>query len=127
MIQNASAAEPGILAEILGCSAVIAMNRYFFDVYNSDGHVLDKEGQLFESRDRARAEAVRILHDIARDEMPDRDLVKITVKIRSDNGAQMLEVRACQCLPITTITNEVESGQYFFGTFSKAENSCGQH
>jgi hypothetical protein len=67
------------------------MNRYFFDVYNSDGQVLDQEGQLLETRDRARSEAVRILHDIARDEMPDSDLVKITVKVRSDNGAQLFE------------------------------------
>ncbi len=68
-----------------------SMNRYFFDVYNSDGLVLDEDGQFFESRDRARGEALRILHDVARDEMPDRDLVKITVKVRSDNGAQMFE------------------------------------
>ncbi|CAN7302241.1 DUF6894 family protein [Mesorhizobium caraganae] len=67
------------------------MNRYFFDVYNTDGQVLDEEGQLFESPDRARAEALRILHDVARDEMPDRDLVKLTVKVRGGDGAQMFE------------------------------------
>lgn len=56
------------------------MKRYYFDLYNSDGLVADETGQFFESRDRARAEALRILHDVARDEMPDRDLVKITSK-----------------------------------------------
>ena len=69
----------------------LAMNRYFFDVYNSEGQVLDQDGQLFETRDRARAESLRILHDIAREEMPDCDLVKMTVKVRGDNGAQMFE------------------------------------
>jgi hypothetical protein len=67
------------------------MGRYFFDVYNSDGQVLDEEGQAFSSRDRARLEAIRILHDVARDEMPDRDLVKLTVKVRGENGAQVFE------------------------------------
>ena len=67
------------------------MGRYFFDVYNSDGQVLDEEGQAFGSRDRARLEAIRILHDVARDEMPDRDLVKLTVKVRGENGAQVFE------------------------------------
>ena len=39
----------------------------------------------------ARLEAIRILHDVARDEMPDRDLVKLTVKVRGENGAQVFE------------------------------------
>lgn len=67
------------------------MNRYFFDVYNSNGHVLDDEGQLLESRERARVEAVRILHDVTREEMPDHELMKLTVKVRSDTGAQVFE------------------------------------
>jgi hypothetical protein len=67
------------------------MHRYFFDVYNSDGSILDEDGQLLESREHARGEAVRTLHDITRDEMPDRDLVKITVKVRSETGAQVFE------------------------------------
>ncbi|TGV95758.1 hypothetical protein EN788_58805 [Mesorhizobium sp. M2D.F.Ca.ET.145.01.1.1] len=51
----------------------------------------DDDGQPFESREQARAEAIRILQDVARDEMPDRDLVKITVKVRNETGAQVLE------------------------------------
>ncbi|UCI19150.1 hypothetical protein FJ970_29710 [Mesorhizobium sp. B2-1-8] len=51
----------------------------------------DDDGQPFESREQARAEAIRILQDIARDEMPDRDLVKITVKVRNEAGAQVFE------------------------------------
>lgn len=84
--------EPRFNEEIYNLiSGWLSMNRYFFDVYNSDGQVLDDDGQFLESRDRARAEALRILHDIARDEMPDRDLVKLTVKVRGDGGAQMFE------------------------------------
>jgi hypothetical protein len=85
--------EPGFIEQIYNLTSCgdLSMNRYFFDVYNSDGQVLDDDGQFFESRDRARAEALRILHDIARDEMPDRDLVRLTVKVRSDGGTQMFE------------------------------------
>lgn len=67
------------------------MNRYFFDLYNSEGHALDEQGQLFGSRERAKTEALRILHDVAHEEMPDRELAKVTVKVRSDSGAQLFE------------------------------------
>lgn len=67
------------------------MQRFYFDVYNADGPERDAEGQLFETPDRARAEALRILHDIAHDEMPDVDLVKVTVKFRTDGDRQIFE------------------------------------
>ncbi|BCG83743.1 DUF6894 family protein [Mesorhizobium sp. 113-3-3] len=67
------------------------MDRYFFDVYNSEGQVLDEEGQLFASKESAKDEALRVLQDVARDEMPDRDLFKLTVKVRSENGADVFE------------------------------------
>jgi len=34
---------------------------------------------------------LRVLQDVARDEMPDRDLFKLTVKVRSENGAKVFE------------------------------------
>ncbi|PBB65294.1 hypothetical protein CK228_28990 [Mesorhizobium sp. WSM4312] len=67
------------------------MDRYFFDVYNSEGPVLDENGQLFASKESARDEALRVLQDVARDEMPDRDLFKLTVKVRGENGAKVFE------------------------------------
>jgi hypothetical protein len=67
------------------------MNRYFFDVYNSEGQVLDEEGQLFASKESAKNEALRILQDVARDELPDRDLFQLTVKVRGENGAKVFE------------------------------------
>lgn len=68
-----------------------AMDRYFFDLYSSEGAVLDQDGQLFASRETARSEAVRILRDVAHDEMPDQDLVRLTVKVRGDKGAAVFE------------------------------------
>jgi hypothetical protein len=67
------------------------MDRFFFDVYNAEGHTLDEEGLLLHSRDRAKDEALRILHDIARDELKGEDLVKITVKVRNQAGGQIFE------------------------------------
>ncbi|MDF3217531.1 hypothetical protein EN962_05530 [Mesorhizobium sp. M7A.F.Ca.CA.001.09.2.1] len=67
------------------------MKRYYFDLQNGDGAVPDDDGQLFESREQARAEAIRILQDVAQDEMPDCDFVKITVKVRDEIGGQMFE------------------------------------
>lgn len=67
------------------------MQRFYFDVYDSDGPETDTEGQLFETPERARTEALRILHDIAYEEMPDIKLVKITVKIRTDGDQQIFE------------------------------------
>ncbi|WP_214475639.1 hypothetical protein [Mesorhizobium sp. dw_380] len=67
------------------------MKRYYFDLQNGDGSVSDDHGQLFESREQARAEAIRILQDVAQDEMPDRDLVTISVKVRNETGAQVFE------------------------------------
>jgi hypothetical protein len=60
------------------------MNRYLFDLYNSNSHFLDDEGQLLKSRERARIEPVRVLHDVTRDETPDQKLVKLTVKVHSE-------------------------------------------
>ncbi|AZO08602.1 MULTISPECIES: hypothetical protein [unclassified Mesorhizobium] len=60
------------------------MERFFFDLYNTEQTQLDGEGQLFPSRERAGMEALRILHDIARDEMPAGDRLKITVKVRNE-------------------------------------------
>ncbi len=67
------------------------MNRYFFDVYNNEGAVLDQEGQLFVSPDHARAEAMRILRDIARDEMTDQEFAKLVVRMRNSAGSQIFE------------------------------------
>ncbi|TPM95027.1 MULTISPECIES: hypothetical protein [unclassified Mesorhizobium] len=67
------------------------MNRYFFDVYNNEGAVLDQEGQLFMSAEVARAEAMRILCDVARDEISDQAFAKLVVRMRSSAGSLIFE------------------------------------
>lgn len=54
------------------------MQRFHFDPYNT-GH--SQEGQLFAYRERACMEALHVLHDVARDEMPDGRHLTITVKV----------------------------------------------
>lgn len=74
------------------------MPRYYLDLYSSDGITVDEEGQVFESRDRLRREAVRILPDIIRDEMLEDDRTAIAVKVRDDTGTQILEASLVICL-----------------------------
>ena len=49
------------------------MPRYYLDLYNGDGLTVDDDGQVFETRERLRREAIRILPDIVRDEMIESD------------------------------------------------------
>ncbi|MBN9218118.1 MAG: hypothetical protein J0I79_09205 [Mesorhizobium sp.] len=74
------------------------MPRYYLDLYSSDGLTVDEEGQVFESRDRLRREAVRILPDIIRDEMLEDDRTAIAVKVRDDTGNHVLEASLVICL-----------------------------
>ncbi|TPI18112.1 MULTISPECIES: hypothetical protein [unclassified Mesorhizobium] len=66
------------------------MERYYFDLYNAEHGQVDDQGQLFANRERARLEALRILQDIARDEAPGTEQLKITVKLRTEK-AQIFE------------------------------------
>lgn len=65
------------------------MHRYFFDLYDHIGFAVDEDGQLMNSREQARAEAIRILCDIAQEELPDGK--SLMVKVRDDAGVQILE------------------------------------
>lgn len=67
------------------------MERFYFDVYNTEHTQMDGDGQLLPSRDRAGVEALRILHDVASDEMPGGDHLKITVKVRNASQEQIFE------------------------------------
>ncbi|TIT77669.1 MAG: hypothetical protein E5W56_13395 [Mesorhizobium sp.] len=57
------------------------MERFYFDLHNTDHTQLDREG----------AEALRILHDVAGDEMTVGDQLKITVRIRNEKSEQIFE------------------------------------
>lgn len=67
------------------------MRRFYFDLYNTEHSQRDSEGQLFADRERAGMEALRILHDVARDEMPGGGNLKITVKVLDDKHDQVFE------------------------------------
>ncbi|MBZ9741437.1 MULTISPECIES: DUF6894 family protein [unclassified Mesorhizobium] len=67
------------------------MPRYFLDLYNGDGLTVDDHGQVFDSRERLRREAILILPDIIRDEMIENDRTTITVKVRDENGRHIFE------------------------------------
>ncbi|MDX8452855.1 hypothetical protein RFM98_08810 [Mesorhizobium sp. VK9D] len=67
------------------------MERYYFDLYNSEYCQVDDQGQLFADRQRAGLEALRILQDIARDEAPGAEQLKITVKLRDAKKVQIFE------------------------------------
>ena len=67
------------------------MERFYFDLYNSENRQEDTEGQLFANRERAGMEALRILHDVARDEMPGGRHLTITVKVLDEKRDQIFE------------------------------------
>lgn len=61
--------------------------RYFFDVHNGDGEVIDGHGMLVSSADDLPREVGRIMADIAKDEMPyDDHRGIVTVKVRDEEG-----------------------------------------
>jgi hypothetical protein len=67
------------------------MERYYFDVYNTEHTQMDGDGQLLPNPDRAGIEALRILYDVARDEMPGGEHIKITVKVLNASREQIFE------------------------------------
>lgn len=68
------------------------MPRYFFDLVNGDGLVRDEMGsQMPENRDSLLREVGRILTDLAREELADRDHGAIRVHVRDDNDRSVLQ------------------------------------
>jgi len=67
------------------------MPRYYLDLYNGDGLTVDDDGQVFETRERMRREAISILPDIVRDEIIENGHTAITVKVRDEEGHQIFE------------------------------------
>ncbi|TCM56217.1 hypothetical protein C8J36_103592 [Rhizobium sp. PP-F2F-G48] len=69
------------------------MSRYFFDLHNGDGPVLDDEGQELATRESVAMEVGRILGDIARDEMPETRNGTIALTVRDDTGRTITVAR----------------------------------
>jgi hypothetical protein len=63
--------------------------RFFFDINDHDLSHQDEEGSEWPSRDAARAHAMRILADIARDEARRQDRLHLFVTIRDQHLARL--------------------------------------
>ena len=60
------------------------MPRYFFDVVNGQGPMRDEEGVVLPDPDAVRREVAMIVTDLARDEVPKEQAVKIVVNVRDE-------------------------------------------
>jgi hypothetical protein len=67
------------------------MARYYIDLINGHGLVLDDVGQEFASRESASKEAVHVLPEIALDEARDVQGINISVKVRDETGRYFFE------------------------------------
>ena len=65
--------------------------RYFFDVDDGSGLVKDEIGLDCSSLRDVRAEAIRVLPDIAREVMPDGDRRTLRTIVRDQNGQEIFE------------------------------------
>lgn len=67
------------------------MPRYFFDI-EDNGHVnLDAEGLEISSEKHVRDEAIRLLPELAGDELPDGPEHFFWVKVRDESGAYIFQ------------------------------------
>ncbi len=60
------------------------MPKYYFDVINGQGPMRDDEGQNLPSYDEVRSVAWDIARDLADDELPDQNSVRVAVNVRDD-------------------------------------------
>jgi hypothetical protein len=69
------------------------MARYYFDVTDDEGSVVDTEGLEFATLERAKAEAARALTEIARDRVPGPRRLLFIVAVRDERKEPLFEVR----------------------------------
>jgi hypothetical protein len=67
------------------------MARYYIDLINGHGLVLDDVGQEFASRENATREAIHVLPEIALDEARDAAGLTIAVRVRDETGRYFFE------------------------------------
>lgn len=65
------------------------MSRYYFDTIDGGGLIRDKEGHLFGSREEMRRAAIRVLPDMARDELPESRSQIFIVRVRDDQNCHV--------------------------------------
>jgi hypothetical protein len=62
------------------------MRRFFFDTYDGQEKMVDREGLEYPDYAAARNAAARALADMARDALPDGQLHRFKVLVRDDEG-----------------------------------------
>lgn len=67
------------------------MPRYFFDTEDNGTLTVDEEGLELPSDKAVRDEAIRVLPEIAKDQLPDGPQHSFWVKVRDDSGAYVFE------------------------------------
>ncbi|WP_414471355.1 DUF6894 family protein [Microvirga sp. M2] len=67
------------------------MDRFYFDIHDGERFTRDKVGNLCPSRKAMRDAAIKVLPDIARDELPDGDQRDFTVKVRDASGQYLFQ------------------------------------
>lgn len=69
------------------------MPRYYFDTDDGNSLSLDDEGIECDTLDRVRKEAVVSLPSLASDMLPDGDALRVSIRVRDENGRYLLETR----------------------------------
>ncbi len=67
------------------------MPRYFFDIHNAGDFTPDKYGIDLDDDEEARSQAISLLPEMAREELPDGDQHEFAVKARNEEGTVVYE------------------------------------
>jgi hypothetical protein len=70
-----------------------AMPRYYFDIRDGEHVQKDNEGTVLPGPANARVQAVRMLPDLAGDEMLNWDQREVVIEVKDENGRPLLAVR----------------------------------
>jgi hypothetical protein len=62
------------------------MPRYFFDFKDGETDAVDEIGLVFDSQKAARTAAIKLLPDVAQEELPDGDQHVFSVRVRDETG-----------------------------------------
>jgi len=62
------------------------MPRYYFDFRDGEEDALDEVGLIFENPKEARSAAIKLLPDVAHEELPDGDQHVFSVRVRDETG-----------------------------------------
>lgn len=62
------------------------MSRYFFELHNGDGLTRDLEGLELPTRETILNEISRVMLDVAREELPERETGAVCVIVRNEAG-----------------------------------------